>query len=150
MDFKYDQKGITLIELLVVILIVGILAAIAVPVYTQYMVRARRSDAKVALEQVRAAQEMWRAERGSYAIDSGATAEVRLQNTMGVPASPIGGASGDYTWVLTVKTGTTFTARATPNTARQAADGWLQIDQNGTKTDSNGRTYPDPWCKWSK
>ncbi len=60
-----SNKGITLIELLLVILIVAILAAIAVPIYTNYMARARRSDAKVALEQVRAAQEMWRAERGT-------------------------------------------------------------------------------------
>jgi len=151
MDFKYDQKGITLIELLVVILIVGILAAIAVPVYTQYMVRARRSDAKVALEQVRAAQEMWRAERGSYATDGGgATAEVRLQTTMGVPASPV----GDYAWALTVKTGTTFTAVATPNSTRQTPDGWLDIDQNGTKRSQQPTKpiyiYPDARSTWSK
>ena len=154
MAHRYNNKGITLIELLVVIGIVGILAAIAIPSYNSYMVRARRSDAKTVLEQVRAAQEMWRAERGSYAIDGGgATAEVRLQTTMGVPGSPIGGASGDYTWALTVKTGTTFTARATPTSARQAADGWLQIDQDGTKTDEAGfgiYSYPDPRCKWSK
>ena len=142
-----NNKGITLIELLVVIGIVGILAAVAIPTYNGYMVRARRSDAKVVLEQVRAAQEMWRAERGTYAVDGGGnTAETRLINTMGVTANPV----GDYNWALTVKTGTTFTAQATPNSARQAPDGWLQIDQNGTKTDSDGRTYPDKWCKWSK
>jgi type IV pilus assembly protein PilE len=159
-----SNRGITLIELLVVIAIVAILAAIAVPMYSGYMQRARRSDAKVALEQVRAAQEMWRAEKGCYAQDgvncAGAalagTAETKLQTTMGVPASPIGGASGDYTWALTVKTGPTFTARATPTSARQAADGWLSIDQNGTKTDQAGAAevppynYPDPRSKWSK
>jgi type IV pilus assembly protein PilE len=143
---RYNNKGITLIELLVVIGIVGILAAVAIPSYNSYMVRARRSDAKTVLEQVRAAQEMWRAERGTYAVDGGSTAEMRLINTMGVTANPV----GDYNWAFTVKNATAFTARATPNTARQAADGWLQIDQNGTKTDSDGRTYPDPWCKWSK
>ena len=151
MDFKYDQKGITLIELLVVILIVGILAAIAVPVYTQYMVRARRSDAKVALEQVRAAQEMWRAERGSYAINDGnGTAVAKLTNTMGVPASPV----GDYNWTFTVGTATTFTAQATPNSTRQTPDGWLDIDQNGTKRSQQPTkpiyTYPDPRSSWSK
>ena len=69
-------KGITLIELLVVILIVGILAAIAIPGYTSYLQRARRADAKTALEQVRATQEMWRAEKGSYA--NGANARTIL------------------------------------------------------------------------
>jgi type IV pilus assembly protein PilE len=155
MDFKYDQKGITLIELLVVILIVGILAAIAVPVYTQYMVRARRSDAKVALEQVRAAQEMWRAERGSYAINDGnGTAVAKLTNTMGVQASPIGGPFGDYVWDFTVRTATAFTALATPNSTRQTPDGWLDIDQNGTKRSQQPTkpiyTYPDPRSSWSK
>jgi type IV pilus assembly protein PilE len=149
---RYNNKGITLLELLVVIVIVGILAAVAIPIYSGYIQRARRSDAKVALEQVRAAQEMWRAERGSYAIDSGATAEVTLQSTMGVPSTTI---NIYYTWSLTTKTATAFTARATP-TGTQAADGWLSIDQDGTKTDQAGAAavppynYPDPRSKWSK
>jgi type IV pilus assembly protein PilE len=146
-----SKKGITLIELVVVILIVGILAAVAIPSYNSYMVRARRADAKTALEQVRAAQEMWRAEKGTYAIDDGSgTAYAKLTTTMGAPPSPIGGVTGDYTWAFTVSTPTAFTAQATPTSKRQSADGWLEIDQNGTKTDKNGFTYPDPRCKWSK
>jgi len=125
-----EEKGLTLIELLIVIVIVGILAAVAIPTYTGYMQRARRADAKNALEQVRAAQEMWRAEKGSYAIDGGGnTAETILRNTMGAPAAQV----GDYTWAFTAKAAAAFTAQATPNTARQAGDGWLNIDQNGTK-----------------
>jgi type IV pilus assembly protein PilE len=61
MKINPDRKGITLIELLVVITIVAILATIAVPMYTGYMIRARRADAKTSLEQLRAAQEMRRA-----------------------------------------------------------------------------------------
>jgi type IV pilus assembly protein PilE len=142
---RFD-KGLTLIELVVVVLIVGILAAVAVPLYTNNMLRARRAEAKTLLEQVRAAQEMWRAERGSYAINDGnGTAIAKLTSTMGVPASV-----SDYNWAFTVLSGTTFTARATPGTARQTPDGWLQIDHNGTKTDQNGLTYPDPRCRWSK
>jgi type IV pilus assembly protein PilE len=146
-----NHKGITLLELLVVIVIVGILAAVAIPSYNGYLLRARRADAKTVLEQIRAAQEMWRAERGSYAINDGnGTAVAKLTNTMGVPASPV----GDYGWAFTVGTATTFTARATPNSTRQTPDGWLQIDQNGTKTDQAPgqpiRTYPDRWSRWSK
>jgi type IV pilus assembly protein PilE len=146
MNYKSNNKGMTLIELLAVVLIIGILAAIAIPVYTNYLVRARRADAKTVLEQVRAAQEMWRAERGTYAVDAGDAAEEMLIHTMGVPENPV----GDYNWSLTVKTATAFRARATPNTARQATDGWLEIDQDGTKKDQNLFTYPDPRCKWSK
>jgi type IV pilus assembly protein PilE len=143
---KNSNKGLTLIELLVVVLIVAILAAVAIPVYTGYMQRARRADAKTALEQVRAAQEMWRAERGSYATDAGGnTAETILQNTMGASATAI---SLDYTWVFTNKTATAFTAQATPISARQLSDGWLMIDNNGVKTDQDGKVWPEG--KWAK
>ena len=129
MKFK---RGFTLIELLVVVLIVGILAAIAIPAYTNYLVRSRRADAKTALEQVRAAQEMWRAERGSYC-----TSVAALQNTMGAPATEIG---RYYTWSFTSVSGTAFIATATPR-GSQLSDGALTIDQNGTKM---------PADKWAK
>lgn len=147
MKYYCRNKGFTLIELLVVILIVGILAAIAVPTYTNYMVRARRADAKTTLEQVRAAQEMWRAERGTYAIDVGGnTAETILHSTMGVPATNI---SNYYQWGFTVKNNNAFTAQATPQ-GSQAGDGWLAIDQNGAKTAQFGPAYPDPQSRWSR
>jgi type IV pilus assembly protein PilE len=135
-------RGITLIELLVVIVIVGILAAIAIPVYSSYMQRARRSDAKTALEQLRAAEEMWRAERGSYSNSLAA-----LTNTMGVSGNPV----GDYNlqWAGGfVLNANSFTAQAVPVASRQVGDGSLFINNLGQKWDSGGNFYPQG--KWAK
>jgi len=41
-------RGVTLIELVVVMMIVAIITAVAVPTYRNYVVRANRSDAKIA------------------------------------------------------------------------------------------------------
>jgi type IV pilus assembly protein PilE len=137
---RKSTRGLTLIELLMVIVIVGVLAAIAIPTYSNYMQRGRRADAKTALQQVRAAQEMWRAEKGSYAIDDGGgTAVTKLRTTMGAPDTTI---SNYYTWSFTVLSPTAFTAQATA-IGSQATDGWLAINQDGTKTSQ----YVDRWLK---
>ena len=50
---KKDQKGFTLIELMIVIAIVGILAAVALPAYQDYIVRAKISEAVVGMAEAK-------------------------------------------------------------------------------------------------
>ncbi len=61
-----NKKGFTLIEMMVVVLIIAGLAAIAYPVYTKVIVKARLAEAISLMEIVREAQQRNLVVKGSY------------------------------------------------------------------------------------
>jgi len=67
MKNKKTQKGFTLIEIMIVVAILGILSAIALPSYTRYVEKSRRTDAKVELLRIAQLQESYFAQNLRYA-----------------------------------------------------------------------------------
>jgi prepilin-type N-terminal cleavage/methylation domain-containing protein len=68
MKNKHNRKkqGFTLIEMLVVVLIIGILAAIALPQYRLATEKARAAEAFIILRSLRTASDIYKLETGAY------------------------------------------------------------------------------------
>ncbi len=63
---RKNQGGFTLVELMIVVIIVGILAAVAIPMYQGATERAKASEAVAALGTIRGAMRVYYAEHGTY------------------------------------------------------------------------------------
>jgi prepilin-type N-terminal cleavage/methylation domain-containing protein len=66
---KNRKKGFTLIELMTVVIIVGILAAIAVPLYRGQFKRAMAAEGAALVGSVRTAERVYYSEHGKYTDD---------------------------------------------------------------------------------
>jgi prepilin-type N-terminal cleavage/methylation domain-containing protein len=64
---KNGEKGFTLIELLVVIIIIGILAAIALPSFLNQTAKAKQSEAKTYVATIGKTQQAYFTEKGTFA-----------------------------------------------------------------------------------
>lgn len=128
-----NTRGFTLIELMITVAIVAILAAVALPSYSRYVIRAARVQAQTELLDLASLEEK------IYLNSTAYTANVTTAYT-GQAAGGLGRTSGStndgrYTLSLTLGTGAqSFVLTATPvATTSQVGDGNLTISETGQK-----------------
>ncbi|MCB1624715.1 MAG: type IV pilin protein [Pseudomonadales bacterium] len=145
---QYYTRGVTLIELMIALVVVAILAAIAVPSYRSYILRAQRTEARTALLRVQAAQERFLLQQNRYATD--AELEAAPPAGLGQPRTTEGNKYGIA--IVNAATPTEYNVTATALASGGQQDDskcvLLRIDHNGVKyaADSGGTdTTRDCW-----
>ena len=93
-----NRKGFTLIELMIVVVIIGILAALAIPRFMQATNKSKQSEAKGILKQIYTMERTYRQENNVYSVDL---------NAIGVEVP----ATAKYGYAVALN-GTGFTATA--------------------------------------
>lgn len=119
------QKGFTLIEMMIVVAIIGILASIAIPSYTDYVIRARLVDATNALSSMRARLEQHFQDNRRY-------------DTAGTFTTPCASATVGSFNITCASNATTYTVTATGTDI--VANFVYTITQDGTQATTGTKT----------
>lgn len=137
MNSRARSQGFTLIELMIVVVIASILAMIAVPSYQQSVIKSRRADGRVVLNDVAQRLERCYTQFGGY-------------NGVGcgiADADTINSAEGYYTVTVAVPDATTYTLTAAPQgpQVEDAKCGDLGLDNTGVRTVTGTDTLEHCW-----
>ncbi|HLX29511.1 MAG TPA: type IV pilin protein [Casimicrobiaceae bacterium] len=143
--FVKRKRGFTLLEVMMVVAIVGVLAAIALPSYNNYVMRTNRSQAKQALQDIANREEQYRIDQRAYASTLAAlgyqvsTDVAPYYDFSTITLVAVGATGTDCTGTANALQGPAYSLQATAQ-GSQLSDGNLCLDSNGNKT---------PSAKWS-
>lgn len=122
------QRGFTLIELMITVAVIGILASIAYPNYTKYVLEARRAEAQSEMLRIQLGLEKWRANKSNYnaTLDQAGFTDNNDHYNYAVTGATVG----------STPTGSVYVIRATAQGNQSTGDSSctpLTLNQNSAK-----------------